>query len=265
MEQNKITDVVFDINDFIVIANMKQGAIHMGTHGGFTMMISGALKDEKYLLKKFFKSIENVPAINEIKHEIFYEEVPIPPILIDHLFDLSSDDVILTKIRDHLEETSNWLECSGYIAIAEMTFDSSVSAEYRLYNKENMRIIKTLTDQGFRVHLLGNCSKRSLDEIQKVHGTLPVSSIMTSTEIGKLKCWNGASSKIWEIFLDRSEIHPTSVLFVELSHGYIDAVKNFDDRIRTILYQGKEKKVLFLEELSSILDIEIDFDLIKGK
>ena len=67
----EITDIVVDINDFLVIANMKHGAIHMAKNGGLTMMLSSAVMEEKFLLKKFFKSIEVVAPRALQKGEVF--------------------------------------------------------------------------------------------------------------------------------------------------------------------------------------------------
>ncbi len=268
MDTQKITDVVVDINDFLIVANMKHGGIHMGSHGGITMMLTSAVKEEKFLLKKFFRSIEGVEGITNLEHEIYYEGVPIPSILVDHLFDNDSDDNILGNIKTYLDENASWMEKNGLIAIAEMTFNTDMSSYYRMYNKENLRIVYALIANGYRVHLLGNCSRRSLDKIINVHGNLlgghHVTSITTSTDLKSLKCSSGNNHDMVAKFLEAKKFNPESTLFIEINQGYIDAIRKYDDKIPTLLYRGKDEKVDFLKELCTLLNIKISYDDIKG-
>lgn len=264
MESKTITDIVVDINDFLIVANMKHGAIHMTKNGGITMMLNSAMREEKFLLKKFFKSIENLEASTQLADKYYYENVILPPILVDYLFDAESDEVLLTKIHDHLNDNASWMERNGLSAIAEMSFDSDISPYHRMYNKENMRLVEILKKNGYRIHLLGNCSRRSLDKIMEVHGKLNVDSITTSADIKALKCSSGSNTKIFEKYMTEKGFDPNKTLFIEFNQGYIDTINKYDNRIKTIRYWGKDQKIYFVEELANLLNIDIDFDFIKG-
>ena len=45
-----IKHIVVDINDFLVVASMKNGAVHMASNGGCLLMLQGISKEEKFLL-----------------------------------------------------------------------------------------------------------------------------------------------------------------------------------------------------------------------
>lgn len=257
-----ITDIVVDINDFLIVANMKAGIIKMGTNGGISMMVKSAVKeDDKYLIKKFFNAILDIPSINQ-NSNIYYENVLIPPILVDHLFDLDTDENILAKIQKHLNRTASWFEIKGLMSIAEMSFDSDMSSHYRMYNRQNIKIVELLMDAGYRVHLLGNCSRRSLDKIIDHHGKFDVDSVTTSSDIGVLKCSKGDRYDMFDCFLKRSGLNPNNTLFIEVHQGYINAINNFNPNIPTILYRGKTEKRSFIKDLSKLLDIDLDYDYI---
>ena len=260
-----ISDIVVDINDFLIVANMKSGFIQMGTNGGVAMMVKSAVKeDDKYLIKKFFKAIIDVPSITGYP-DIYYENVLIPPILIDHLLDRDTDKNILNKIRQHLTDNSSWLETNGLMSIAEMSFDSDMSSHYRMYNKQNIKLVELLMDAGYCVHLLGNCSRRSLDKIIDYHGKFEIDSITTSSDLKSLKCSNSNKYDIYDKFLTNSGLEPSSTLFMEVNQGYIDAINHFNPDIPTILYRGKTEKEEFVAELAKLLDIDLDFSYIGKK
>lgn len=260
-----ISDIVVDINDFLIVANMKSGIIQMGTNGGVAMMIKSAVKDDdKYLIKKFFKAILDIPSINTY-HDIYYENVLIPSILVDHLFDKDTDENILNKIREHLNINSSWLETNGLMSIAEMSFDTDVSSHYRMYNKQNMKLVELLMDAGYGVHLLGNCSRRSLDKIINHHGKFEIDSITTSSDINSLKCSVTNNHDMFEKFLTITKLNPETTLFIEVNQGYIDAINKFNPDIPTILYKGKTEKESFVEDLAKLLDIDLDFSYITSK
>ena len=262
-----ITDIVVDINDFAIVANMIQGVVFLAKNGGMNLMLKQALMDEKYLIRRFFDMIRGVESVTKYTNEYDYDGVIIPPILMDYLLDNDTDENILSKIVEHLENTSSWMEKKGWIAVAEMTFNSSMSTTYRIWNAENLRMLEQLSKH-YTIHMLGNCNRRSLDNMIDINDNIKdhiTGHIVTSSDIRDFKCSQSGHHAMFEKFLEVTKLNKDKVLFIEVHPGYIEALNNLDPTIKTILYRGKDNKKDFIEELNRYLGIDIDYNYIKGK
>lgn len=267
---SEITDIVVGINDFLVVIDTIPGLLFLSQNGGINLMVKSAMNDEKYLLRKFFKAIEEVPSVNNIQHDYYYNDFVIPPILVDHLLDLDTDENMLRKIKDHLQKTASWMEKKGLLTIAEMTFGHKTGTKYRIYNKENMRMIEQLS-QHYTIHMLGNCSRKSLDQLIDKDPTINNhvnGNIVTSTDIDDLQCSQSGRYDVYHKFLKTYNIDPAKTLFIETQEGHIEALKRYSgvigNPIRSILYRGKNKKKEFVNELSNMLGVDIDYHYIKN-
>ncbi len=265
-----ITDIVVGINDFMVVIDTIPGLIFLSKNGGVNLMLKSAMNDERFLLKKFFKSIEGVPSVNNMQHTYYYNDFIIPPVLVDHLLDLDTDDNMLRKIKEHLNENASWMERKGLMTIAEMTFGHAVGTKYRMYNKENMRLIEQLSTK-YTIHMLGNCSRKSLDQLiekdNSIHDYVK-GNITTSTDLEDLQCSQSGRYDVYHKFLETYGIDPSKTLFIETQSGHIEALKKYSKQIekpiRTILYRGKSEKKNFIAEVSQLLKFPIDFYYIKN-
>lgn len=258
MDVNRIKHVVVDINDFLVVAEMKNGALHMVKNGGITMIARTAIGgDNKNLLKEFFNVIRGVESKVEYL-DVEYFGIILPPILVEHLMDVSHSDNILRRINEHIDKNVGYWNRSGYKAIAKMSFASDEQPIYRRYNQQNLRLVEIMNKKGYNVHVLGNCSRASLDAIEVGHGKLPVISSTTSADIKHLKCASGKNCQIYdEWFSRRPTIKPEEVLFVEVQEGYAKSVNLSRARAQTILYRGQEQKADFIDEISERLGLKI--------
>lgn len=256
-----ITDIVVEINDFLIIPNTVVGFLYLSKNGGINLMAKSVVNQEKYLIQKFFESIKDITPV--VPHDpIFYCDVEVPPILLDYLLDNDTDENILVKINQHLEQNASWLERKGLMAIAEMTFNNSMCNTYKMYNMENLRLIEQLSKH-FRVHLLGNCSRKSFDNMDPTLLSF-VSSITTSADIKDVKCSSTDRLSIYHKFLTyHINAVPEGLLFIETNIGYINTLNNYDPNIKTILYRGGTEKEKFVNDLSLLLGVPINFNYIK--
>ena len=104
-----------------------------------------------------------------------------------------------------------------------------------------------------------------MTNIVDVHGALPVDSITTSSDLNALKCSEASNCVIFEKFLSqREDLSPDSTLFIEVNQGYRDALYDLSPEIQSILYQGKAEKRYFVQELSELLQVELDYDRIQS-
>jgi len=263
MSHPGITDIVVDINDFVIVADMVQGVLFLAKNGGINLMVKQAAMDEKYLIRRFFDIIREVPAVTEYDNVYYYEKVEIPPILMDYLMDNDTDENILAKITDHIENNASWMEKRGWLAVAEMTFNSEMSTKYRMWNAENLRLLEQLSKH-YTIHMLGNCNKRSLKNMIDLNPGV-TDSIITSSDVRECKCSQSGDYVIYQKFLEHTDLNPDTTLFIEFYQGYIDALKLYNSNINTILYRGKDKKKEFIKELREYLGIHICYKYIKGQ
>ena len=265
-----ITDIIVGINDFLVVIDTVPGFLFLSQNGGVNLMLKSVVNDDKYLLKRFFNAIEDVPAVNKIQHTYYYNDFVIPPVLVDHLLDKDTDENMLEKIKKHLNETASWMERKGLLTIADMTFGHKIGTKYRIYNKENMRLIEQLSEN-YTIHMLGNCSRKSLDQLIDKDNSIydhVKGNIVTSTDLSDLQCSQTGRYDIYHKFMESYNIDPTKTLFIETQPGHIKALEQYSkyigQPIRTILYQGGKNKKKFVSELSELLGIDIDFQYIKN-
>ncbi|GAG78668.1 unnamed protein product, partial [marine sediment metagenome] len=183
-----ITDIVVSINDFLLEADIISGGLYICKNGGVGLLTKSANKDNRYVMKKFFGYIEAVKPVEEYEYDYYYEDMKIPPILLDHLLDKDTDENILQKVKAKINKTAKWMDKKGILAIADMTFSHAISTDYRKTNKDNMQLLDMLS-KTFKIHLLGNCSNIAMGnmidrgDFETINGN-----IVTSAELGTLKC-----------------------------------------------------------------------------
>ena len=160
------------------------------------------------------------------------------------------------------------MDKKGILAITDMTFSHAISINYRKINTDNMKLLELLSKR-FSIHLLGNCSRISMDnminrgDFKGVNGN-----IVTSSDLGTLKCSQSGRYDIYEKFLTEHSLDPTTCLFIETHPGNITAIHNYAKfrgiQIRTILYQ-KDKRQDFIQGLSKMVGMDLDVTDVVGE
>jgi len=263
MENNPInkvtfTDIVVSINDFLIEADTVSGGIYIGKNGGLGLLAKCAMKEDQYLMQKFFGYMEAIPSKGTYEHRYYYEDMLIPTIMMDHLLNNDTDENILKKAKDHINIVAKWMDKKGILAIADITFSHEIGSEYMRANENNMNIIKSLS-KDYTIHILGNCNKVMMDKMvdrklfEHVNGN-----IMTSSDLKDMKCSQSKRYDIYDKFLQKCGIDPVTTLFIETHQGHIDALgeygKTKNIQIQTILYDCKLRDV-FITNLSNMLGV----------
>ena len=267
-----ITDIVVDINDFLVVVNVGKGIGFLAKSGGINLMARSVVRDSRFLMRKFFGSIQDVYTENLFSdQEIYFVDFKIPDIIVDHLLDLDSNENVLDKIRIHLGENASWIERNGLIAIADMSFNHDLFTTYRSYNAENLRLVELLSEY-YCIHMMGNPSKITLQKLLDNDDSLIENisgNVLTSAELLALKCSKTLQYDIYQKFFEKTKLNPATTLFIETNQGYVDAVHNYglQNGIKTnaILYQGKKAKEGFVKNLGKELHVDLDWEYIKGE
>ena len=263
MENNPInktifTDIVVSINDFLIEADTVSGGIYIGKNGGLGLLAKCAMKENQYLIQKFFGYLEAVPSKGIYEHRYYYEDMLIPTIMMDHLLNNDTDENILKKVKVHINKVAKWMDKKGILAIADITFSHEISSKYMRANENNMNIIKALS-KDYTIHILGNCNKVMMDKMihknifEHVNGN-----IITSSDLKDMKCSQSKRYNIYDKFLQKCGIDPVTTLFIETHQGHIDALgeygKTKNIEIQTILYDSKLRDV-FITNLSNMLEV----------
>ncbi len=266
---SNITDIVVPINDFLLEADTVSGGLYICQNGGVGLLAKSANKDNRYVMKKFFGYLEPIESIGVYEYDYYYEDMKIPRIMMDHLLDKDTDKNILQKVKDHINKEAKWMDKKGILAITDMTFSHAISIDYRKINTDNMKLMDMLS-KSFTVHLLGNCSRISMDnmidrgDFKGVNGN-----IVTSSDLGTLKCSKSGRYDIYEKFLTEHSLDPTTCLFFETHPGNITAIHNYamfrGVQIRTILYQKDKKRQDFVQGLSKVVEMDLDTGNIAGE
>ncbi len=257
---NKITDIVVSINDFLIDPDTVSGGIYMCQNGGVGLLAKSAMKEEKYILKKFFGYIEAIPSNESYDYRYYYEDLLLPPILIDHLLDNDTDENIIRKAKTRINKTAKWMDKNGILALVDITFHHEISNNYRKPNTGNLKIIKSLS-QNYVVHLLGNCNRNAMDKLidKKVFECVN-GNIITSSDLKELKCSISKRYDIYDKFLNKYNIDPSGCLFIETHQGHINALNEYGKAkgadINTILYNPADRKS-FVKELSDRLGFSL--------
>jgi FMN phosphatase YigB (HAD superfamily) len=262
---SKITDIVVPLNEFLITADTVSGGLYICKNGGMGLLTKSTLKDDRYIMKKFFGYIESVPSKVKYDHEYYYDDMKLPPVVIDHLLDNDTDENILSKVKQEINKKAKWMDRKGILAIAEMTFNHDISTKYRKINPENIKLLQELSEK-FNVHILGNCSQIGLDKILDIHSNTFNSingNIVCSAEMGSIKCSKSGRYDIYDNFLSKCGIDIERTVFVETHIGHIKALENFgkykEVNIKSILY-NQTNQTMFLSDLSKLLHINIDTD-----
>lgn len=250
-----ITDIVVGINDFLIEADTVSGGLYIGKMGGVGLLAKCAMNEDQYLMKKFFGYINDVPPKEPYENQYYYDDMLIPPILMEHLLNNDTAENILTKVRDHIEKTAKWMDRKGILAIADITFSDEISSDYMKPNDLNMKIVKLLSND-YTIHILGNFNRITMNKMvdkkifEHVNGN-----IITSSDLKELKCSKGNNYNIYHKFFQQCGIDPVTALFIETHQGHIDSLIKYGEsigiEINTLLY-NKDDRDSFVSELSSI-------------
>jgi len=254
-----ITDIVVEINDFLVVPDTVAGMLYLSQNGGVNLMLKSAVKEERYLLNMFFQSIQDVPSVTETEHDYYFYDIKIPPIVMDHLLDADTDENILRKVENYLKKKGSWMSKNGLIAIARMTFHHHLCSKYRMYDTENMELLNKLSKK-YTIHLLGNCSRESLNTMVETDKSVldcVEGNILTSSDLNDVKCSSSDKWSIYDKFFEKCNIKPENTLFIETHPGHIGAINKYAEtigkNITTILYEND--KLEFMTKLSQIVSI----------
>ena len=96
------TDIVVSINNFLIEADTVSGGLYIGKNGGLGLLAKCAMKEDQYLMKKFFGYIEAVPSKEIYDHRYYYDNMLIPTIIMDHLLNNDTDENILKNLLTSL-------------------------------------------------------------------------------------------------------------------------------------------------------------------
>lgn len=252
----EIKDIIVNLNDFLICPDTISGGLYITKNGGVGLLAKCATKDNLYLMRKFITYIEKIPSNHAYENKYYYEDILLPPILLDHLLGNDTDTNILIKVREHINKTAKWLDRRGILALAEMTFSNQISGDYFKINSVIMDIIKSLSER-YNIHILGNCNRQSMikffndDRFKCINGN-----IVTSSDIKELKCSKTNNYTVYDKFLKQYNINPNTCLFIETQQGYIDTLNTYNKLnntgIRCILYNYLEHDS-FVKQLYEIL------------
>ncbi len=255
-EVEGITDIVVSLNDFLLEADIIGGGLYICQKGGMGLLTKSANKPNIYIMKKFFGYLEPIIPKEQYLHDYYYNDDKLPQILIDYLLDNDTNDNILTKVKNHINEKAKWMDKKGILAIADMTFHQDISSNYRLINKKNMDILTRLSSK-YTIHILCNSNKLFITKLIDMGKLNSINGhIVTSSELGDLKCSQSGRYDIYDKFITKYNINLSTSLFIETHPGNIKAIENYSKvknlNIKTLLYK-KENRESFLNELKELV------------
>lgn len=255
----KIKNIIVNISDFLVEPDIKSGTLHLSTNGGLNLILTASFKPKNYLVKSFFKMLEDIPGTQEVGHSYYFADLPFPPIIIDHLMNTESDEILLKKAIDHIKDKVSWRKRDGYIAMAEMTFNQT---KFHKEVPENLELINKLS-QHFTIHILANWSRTMLDKMEEESPDIfkDIQGLkITSSDIKALKCSQAKSYDIYKRFFETHDIDPETCCFLETDTGYIESLDKYASdhqvNISRLLYV-KDKRDDFLKSLSIELGLSV--------
>lgn len=252
-----ITDIVIPINDFLLEADAVSGGLYICKSGGAGLLAKSANKDNTYVIAKFFNYLLPVQPKEKYEKKYYYDELELPPIMLDYLLNNDTPSNILSKIKAHINESAKWMDRRGILALVEMTFDPAISFGYRKVNPQIKSLIDILSKR-YKIHILDNCDPHThsnLSKIVNVNGNISM-----SHHTKQIKCSGGNNYEVYSHFITQHKLNMENVLFIETLGGYMDAIKKysvFRGIDTNILHYDKFNYECFLINLSSILNIKI--------
>jgi len=260
----KIQNIIIPLNDFLLEPDIVKAGLYIAKNGGVPLLTKSANKPTTYIMRKFFNYLYNIPSLHPYEREYYYEDVKIPPLILDHLLNKDTYYNILNKSKIYINKNAKWADRNGIVAIADMTFDDTISSSYRLLNRDILNIVKSLSNK-YNIYVIDNCCQMTLHKVRKDLNFIEDKNITGSCEIGALKCAKNLNYDIYEHLVKKHHIDLSETLFIDTQEGYINSIKSYgkysNTNIKTVIHNNScNTKEHLIESLKNV-NINVNDDI----